>query len=94
MDAANLLQKLRDAERDYRATLQEVQQHGGELFKAVRKERGLTQRQLADALAVDFSFISKIENGHMRPGKPVLERLAVFLADGDERGDERGEIEK
>lgn len=81
MDAVSLLQKLRDAERAYRTTLHEVQEHGGALFKAVRKEQNLTQRQLANILHVDFSFISKIENGHMRPGKPILERLAAYLAE-------------
>lgn len=81
MDALTLLQQLRDAEQAYRVALQGIQQHGSELFKAVRNEHHLTQRQLAEVLHVDFTFISKIENGHMRPGKPVLERLGAFLLD-------------
>ena len=81
MTANDLLQRLIDAERVYKAVLHQVQEQGAELFKAVRNERGLTQRQLADALGVDFSFISKVENGHLRPGKPVLQRLAAFLVD-------------
>jgi DNA-binding XRE family transcriptional regulator len=76
-----LLRLLIEAEKTYRESLDLVQSQGAELFKSVRAEHHLTQRQLADALKVDFSFISKVENGHMRPGKPVLQRLAVYLAD-------------
>lgn len=83
MTANELLQQLIDAERMYKAVLHQVQEQGAELFKAVRNERRLTQRQLAEALGVDFSFISKVENGHLRPGKPVLQRLAAFLTDSD-----------
>lgn len=83
MQASELLQQLIDAERQYRDVLKQVQTHGAELFKAVRQEHGLTQREFADILEVDFSFISKVENGHIRPGKPVLSRLVRWLAHGD-----------
>ena len=84
MTASDLLRELINAERAYKTTLQRVQDRGAELFRAVRRDRGLTQRQLAALLEVDFSFISKVENGHLRPGKPVLQRLAAFLADEEE----------
>lgn len=35
----------------------------GETIKTARTAGGLTQRQLADILAVDYTYISKIENG-------------------------------
>ena len=81
MTANDLLRQLIEAERAYKTVLHLVQERGAELFRATRDERGLTQRQLAAMLGVDFSFISKVENGHLRPGKPVLRRLAAFLAD-------------
>lgn len=79
MVADELLRLLIEAEKTYHESLDRVQSQGAELFKSVRAEHHLTQRQFADALEVDFSFISKVENGHMRPGKPVLSRLAVWL---------------
>lgn len=39
----------------------------GELLKDKRREAGVTQRQLADRIKVDFSYISKIENDHLPP---------------------------
>lgn len=39
----------------------------GDLLKKKRKEAGLTQRELADRAGVDFSYISKIENGRLPP---------------------------
>jgi DNA-binding XRE family transcriptional regulator len=78
MEAHELLNLLA-SERAYRETLQQIQAQGAELFKAIRAEHSLTQRQLADILSVDFSFISKVENGHLRPGKPVLTRLAKWI---------------
>jgi predicted transcriptional regulator len=79
MHAQELLNLLASSERTYRDALQQIQAQGAELFKAIRTEYSLTQRQLADILSVDFSFISKVENGHIRPGKPVLARLATWL---------------
>lgn len=35
----------------------------GEMIRAARKERGLTQRDLADAIRKDFTYVSKIETG-------------------------------
>lgn len=81
MTAEDVLRALVAAEAAYRATLQDVQARGADLFKAVRRERHLTQREFAAILGVDFSFISKVENGRMRPGKPVLERLTRYLAE-------------
>lgn len=79
MQASEMLRQLVQAERTYRDTLLTIQALGPELFRSVREEHKLTQRQLADILHVDFSFISKVENGHIRPGKPVLERMAQWL---------------
>ena len=39
----------------------------GERLKALRRAAGFTQRQLAAAVGLDFSYISKLENGHNPP---------------------------
>lgn len=51
-----------------------------ELFRSVRRRDGLTQHDLAAILKVTNVYVSKIENGHMKPGRLVLERLHLYLA--------------
>lgn len=94
MTASDLLQRLISAERTYREALHAVQDDGARLFKETRQQYKLTQRDFATLIGVDFTFVSKVENGHMRPGKPVLSRLAAWLSEQEpiagERGSERG----
>lgn len=53
--------------------------------KHLRKERGMTQGQLADAIGKTEHYITKLENGHSRPSMIVLERVAkVFQVSLDE----------
>lgn len=44
-------------------------------LKAARKESGLTQRQLANAIGVDAISVSRWERGASRPGDVHLMRL-------------------
>ena len=39
----------------------------GQTLKEIRRSKDITQRQLATAVGVDFSYISKIENDRMPP---------------------------
>lgn len=39
----------------------------GQTLKEIRRIKDITQRQLATAVGVDFSYISKIENDRMPP---------------------------
>ncbi len=39
----------------------------GQVLKEIRRNKDVTQRQLAIAVGVDFSYISKIENDRMPP---------------------------
>ena len=49
-------------------------------MKEIRKEaRRMTQAQLADRLGVDHSYISKIENGHLKPSLEFVLKLFLFL---------------
>ena len=39
----------------------------GKLLKELRRQKGIAQRDLAVAVGVDFSYISKIENDRLQP---------------------------
>jgi transcriptional regulator with XRE-family HTH domain len=58
----------------------------GELLKALRKEKKITQRRLADLIGIDFTYISKIENGSMEPPAEdkILNMAKVFEIDPDQ----------
>ncbi|MDP9257805.1 MAG: helix-turn-helix domain-containing protein [Actinomycetota bacterium] len=49
----------------------------GEHIRGLRHERGLTQRDVAAAAGVDFSYISKLENGRL-PHTPSAKTIAVL----------------
>lgn len=46
---------------------------------ALRKKRGLTQKQIADAVGVEPNHISKLENGDRKLSPEWLERLSKVL---------------
>jgi transcriptional regulator with XRE-family HTH domain len=39
----------------------------GNILKELRKSKGISQRDLADKIGVDFSYISKVENDRLPP---------------------------
>lgn len=53
----------------------------GKRLRELRKERGLTLRALAEAVGVDFTYLSKIENGKAGylPGADTIRALAEAL---------------
>lgn len=48
-------------------------------LKTLRSARGLTQQQLAEALAVSRQTIISIENGKYDPSLPLAFKLATLL---------------
>ena len=48
-------------------------------LKARRRERGLTQRELARLVGVTQNYIPAIENGSRNPGPELTERLMKAL---------------
>lgn len=48
----------------------------GKNIRRIRKERNMTQEQIADAVGGDQNYISKIENGRARPGLSVYLKIA------------------
>lgn len=52
----------------------------GSHLRDLRKARRLTQQQLADAVGVDFTYISKVENGRVDPpSETTIRKIADVL---------------
>ncbi len=53
----------------------------GERIRELRKQKHLTQRQLAELIGVDFTYLSKIENGRLgyTPSTKTIHDLANAL---------------
>src|SRR5712692_1841038 len=53
----------------------------GVRIRALRRKSGLTQRALASAAGVDFTYLSKIENGRLEhlPSVKTIRQLAAAL---------------
>lgn len=68
------------------ATVTPVPNPFGEKLRGLRLERTTNQRDLAAQAGIDFTYLSKIENGRMPPpAAPTIVRLANALeADPDE----------
>ena len=54
-------------------------QRFGARLKALRKESGLTQIELANKLSVHISYIGLLERGERIPSLPTLTRIAKFF---------------
>ena len=51
----------------------------GTLLKKLRNEKGYSIKSLSPKLNVNYSYLSKLENGHSKPSKDFIERAATFL---------------
>lgn len=58
----------------------------GDRVRELRKEQGMSQRDLAVRAGIDFTYLSKIENARMEPPseKVVLNMAEALGADPDE----------
>jgi len=57
----------------------------GQRIKRRRRELGLTQRQVAAKLGIDFTYLSKLENDRGEPpGDKTIRNIAVLLVDDEE----------
>lgn len=68
----------------------------GNHIKTLRKKRRMTQRELADQLGVNFTYISKIENDKLEvlPSEDLIRRMAgVLAADAEELLDLAGKLD-
>lgn len=53
----------------------------GERIRSKRKEKGMSQRDLAEKVGVGFPHLSKIENGAETPSDELLDKIADALDD-------------
>lgn len=51
----------------------------GEKIKSVRQHKGMTQPELAEAVGIEQSYLSKLENGKSIPSEDLFERLLEVL---------------
>ena len=57
----------------------------GRRLRELRKKAGMSQREVANGVKINFTYLSKIESGVMYPREDVLIRLAKVLGtDKDE----------
>lgn len=58
-----------------------MEQTFGQLIRKARKEKGYSQRQLAELLHLDFTYLSKLENDRADhpPSEEVIRSLAEHL---------------
>jgi DNA-binding XRE family transcriptional regulator len=80
MELDDLLQRLVAADQEYRAAMADAVAYGAPLIRQARQRLGLTQREFAEKLGVDFTYISKIENERVPASKPLLRNLLTLLA--------------
>ncbi len=52
----------------------------GERLRKLRKDKGLTQKELSKRITVDYSYIGKIERGEQLPSIKMLIRLSEILS--------------
>jgi transcriptional regulator with XRE-family HTH domain len=58
----------------------------GEALRTLRREAGISQRDLAERVGVDFSYISKLENGHLpAPAADTVVKICSALGVPPER---------
>ncbi len=50
----------------------------GEMLRALRRQAGLSQRELAQRASLDFSYISKVENGRLPP--PAADTIVLLCS--------------
>ncbi len=51
----------------------------GKKMKRIRKDRGLTQEEVADKIGVSRAYVGYIEQGRNAPSLEVLEKIARVL---------------
>jgi transcriptional regulator with XRE-family HTH domain len=57
-----------------------MEQKFGTKLQALRRSKGVSQRQLAERIGVDFSYISKVENDRMPPpAADTIEKICKEL---------------
>jgi ribosome-binding protein aMBF1 (putative translation factor) len=67
----------------WNATLKLIKRDGAWVLKGMREKNGMTQREIADALGLDFTYISKVENGKAPLSVEMVKKLRKFIEERD-----------
>ncbi|MBX3282876.1 MAG: helix-turn-helix domain-containing protein [Acidobacteria bacterium] len=61
----------------------------GRTLQEIRRKKGLTQRDVADAISMDYSYYSKLENDRLgfNPTRETVEKIVTGLKCDDEEKD-------
>ena len=57
----------------------ETIQTTGEIIRAIRRDKGVTQKELASALGVSYQMVQSWERGARNPKRETLEKIAAAL---------------
>lgn len=49
------------------------------MLKSIREQQGLTQQEVADAVGISVTYLSKLENGKVNLTYPMAMRLCEVL---------------
>ena len=63
----------------YNKIMDNVEKFLGRNIKKYRKARNFTQAELADALGIDFKYLSRLETGIASPSIKIIEKMAGVL---------------
>ena len=57
----------------------------GSFLRDLRQENGYSQKELANEMNINYTYLSKLENGHSTPSESFVERVVeVFHYDREE----------
>jgi transcriptional regulator with XRE-family HTH domain len=59
--------------------MSELRNKFGKKLRRIRRDRDLTQEQLAEAIGVTMEFISRMERGHIGASFETIQKLADVL---------------
>jgi transcriptional regulator with XRE-family HTH domain len=51
----------------------------GTVLKSLRSANGYSIKTLAEQVEVNYTYLSKLENGHSSPSEDFIERIATFF---------------
>lgn len=59
-------------------------------MQEIRRRKGKTQREIADLIAMDYSYYSKLENDRLdsKPSRETVDKISVALVSNDEEKNE------
>lgn len=63
----------------YNTIMENVEKFLGQNIKKYRKARGFTQAELAEALEIDFKYLSRLETGIATPSIRILDKMSDVL---------------